>query len=120
MSMAGDDDGAPTGSLDGALDGAPDRPHVGLSRRELLATVAVVSAAGLAACAPFPSLDAKPTPIPFSLNRPVRVAADAAVPAALAQVAIQRLKGVAGITSAEPATQTPDLLLTYGAAPQGY
>ena len=114
--MARDDDGAPTAGLDEVA----DRPHAGLTRRELLATVAVVSAAGLAACAPFPSLDTKPTPVPFSLNRPIRVGADATVPAALVQAATARLGGVARITSAEPATKTPDLLLTYGAAPQGY
>jgi poly-gamma-glutamate synthesis protein (capsule biosynthesis protein) len=120
--MAGDDDVAPPGAgLDAGLDEAePDLPRSGLTRRELLATVAVVSAAGLAACAPFPSLDTKPASVPFSLNRPVRVTADATVPAALVQAATARLGGVAGITSAEPATQTPDLVLTYGAAPQGF
>src|SRR5690348_92278 len=82
------------------------QPRIGLTRRELLATAAVVSAAGLAACAPFPSSSAKPTPTPFSLNRPIRVGADATVPAALVQTATQRLAGVAGISSAEAATQT--------------
>jgi hypothetical protein len=92
----------------------------GLTRRELLATAAVATAVGIAACAPFPATDSKQTPVSFSLNRPVRVAADASVPAALALAATQRLAGVAGIPSAEVATQTPDLLLTFAAAPQGY
>jgi poly-gamma-glutamate synthesis protein (capsule biosynthesis protein) len=118
--MAADGDVAQE-AQDAGLDEAPaDRRSARLTRRELLATAAVVSAVGIVACAPFPSLDTKPTPTLFSLNRPVRVAADATVPAILAQTAIQRLAGVAGIPSAEPAAQTPDLLLTYGAAPQGY
>ena len=104
--MAGDDDVAPSAGLD---EGAPDRPRPGLTRRELLATVAVVSAAGLAACAPFPSLDTKPTPVPFSLNRPVRVAADATVPAALVQAATARLGGVAGL----PAPNLPPRRPTF-------
>jgi poly-gamma-glutamate capsule biosynthesis protein CapA/YwtB (metallophosphatase superfamily) len=113
------DGGAP--AKEPAADAKPEAKRgARLTRRELLATVAVVSAAGVVACAPFPSTDTKPTPVPFSLNRPVRVAADTTVPAALAQAAIQRLSGVAGIPSAELATQTPDLLLTFGAAPQGY
>ena len=45
--------------------------------------------ASFAACAPFPATDSKQTPVSFSLNRPVRVAADASVPAALALAATQ-------------------------------
>jgi poly-gamma-glutamate capsule biosynthesis protein CapA/YwtB (metallophosphatase superfamily) len=92
---------------------------VRLTRRELLAGAAATTAAiAIAGCGPF----GQGSTGPFSLKRPALVAFDATVPAALHAPLLQQLSGVAGIPSATraTATQTADLVVTFGSLPTGY
>ncbi len=99
-----------------------------ISRRELLATGAVVTtavAATLAGCSPFTATKKTPTPAPFTLRRPAILAADATVPATLAAAIAGRIINVAGVPSATytptaAASAHPDLFLTFAAVPQSY
>ncbi len=91
-----------------------------ISRRALLTVAAAATLAGCAA--PLTHRAATPTATRFSLYRAAILATDGTVPSSLAQVALQRLTGTAGLSdvvAAKPGN-TADLMLTYGALPKGY
>jgi poly-gamma-glutamate synthesis protein (capsule biosynthesis protein) len=94
-----------------------------LTRRELLVAGATATATvALAACAPS-AQKTTATITPFSLKRPAILYADGTVPRAVANSVAANLGGHAGIAETHLATSTattPDLVLTYGALPDGY
>lgn len=94
-----------------------------LTRRELLAAGAAATATvALAACAPIGQKPAA-TATPFALKRPAVLFADGSVPKAVANSVAANLSGHAGIPETHLTTSaatSPDLILTYGALPQGY
>ena len=91
-----------------------------MSRRTLLS---VAAAASLAGCSS-PIVRQKPTPTAtrFALDRTATLAADGTVPPSLAQSALPRLTGTAGLSDVALATpgEAADLVLTFGALPDGY
>ncbi len=91
-----------------------------MSRRTLLS---VAAAASLAGCSS-PLVRQKPTPTAtrFALDRTATLAADGTVPPSLAQSALTRLTGTAGLSDVALATpgEAADLVLTFGALPDGY
>ncbi|HEX5439310.1 MAG TPA: CapA family protein [Ktedonobacterales bacterium] len=95
-----------------------------LTRRELLAAGAAATATvALAACAPGVAQKPAATATPFALKRPAVLYADGTVPKAVANSVAANLGGHAGISDTHLATSvatSPDLVLTYGALPQGY
>ena len=95
-----------------------------LTRRELLAAGAAATATvALAACAPVGAQKSAATATPFALKRPAVLYADGSVPKAVANSVAATLGGHAGISDTHLTTSTatpPDLILTYGALPQGY
>ncbi len=95
-----------------------------LTRRELLAAGAAATATvALVACAPGVAQKTAATVTPFTLKRPAVLYADGTVPRAVANSVAANLGGHAGIAETHLATSTatpPDLMLTYGALPQGY
>jgi len=95
-----------------------------LTRRELLAAGAAATATvALAACAPGVAQKPAATATPFTLKRPAVLYADGTVPKAIANSVAANLGGHAGIAETHLATSAatpPDLMLTYGALPQGY
>ena len=95
-----------------------------LTRRELLAAGAAGAATvALAACAPAIAQKSAATATPFTLNRPVVLYADGTVPSALANSVAANIGGHAGLSEAHlatSATTSADLVLTYGALPNGY
>ena len=95
-----------------------------LTRRELLvAGAAGAATVALAACAPAIAQKSSATAAPFTLSRPVVLSADGTVPRAIASTAAANIGGHAGLSEAHlatSATTTADLVLTYGALPNGY
>ena len=94
-----------------------------LTRRELLAAGAAGAATvALAACAPAIAQKPAATATPFSLNRPAVLYADGTVPRAVANTVAANMGGHAGLSAAllTPGAATADLVLTYGALPEGY
>ncbi|HKT40667.1 MAG TPA: hypothetical protein VJR48_20020, partial [Ktedonobacterales bacterium] len=95
-----------------------------LTRRELLAASAAATATvALAACAPVGAQKPAATATPFSLKRPAVLYADGTVPKSVANSIAANFGGHAGIAETHLATSSdtpPDLMLTYGALPQGF
>lgn len=102
-----------------------------ITRREFLGTATAAAAIAatsapivLAGCAPAAAHKPAPTATPYVFSRPATFAADGTIPAALADRAATLLPAapgiVQGITRVSTATASPDLLLTFGAAPRGY
>src|SRR5579871_4006256 len=91
-----------------------------ISRRTLLTAAAAATLAGCAA--PLTRRSATPAATRFSLARTAIFSADGTVPASLAQSALVRLTGTAGLSDVASAKQgnAADLVLTYGALPSGY
>src|SRR5690242_3087489 len=95
-----------------------------LTRRELLAAGAAATATvALAACAPGVAQKPAATATSFTLKRPAVLYADGTVSKAVANSVAANLGGHAGIAETHLATSAappPDLMLTYGALPQGF
>ncbi len=98
----------------------PVSKPIRLTRREVLATGAVLALAG---CAPAMSARPAATATPFVLRRPATLYVDGTVPASLGDVARVRLLAAAelqSVVSAASLAAKPDLVLTFGAPPTGY